>query len=304
MRLPVAFSLTLACLPLSALPCAAEVPQVVTDIPPIYALVAQVMGDVGTPDLLLEKGADEHDFQLRPSQMRSISDADLVVWVGPELTPWLDRALGSGGTATLQLLKTPGTLVQEQVEGHDHGGHDESGQEEIGGPDPHAWLNPDNAGIWLDAIASALTELDPEHAETYRTNASRAQNDIARMDAEIKAQLAPILDRGFLTYHAAYGYFTQHYGLTGAEALAMGDATAPGAAGVAQVTAEARSGAFVCAFPEAQHAPGLLEQVVAGTDAKIGGALDPVGSALDIGPGTYDTLIRNLANTLHDCLAP
>ena len=78
-----------------ALPAWAQVPQVVTDIPPVQALTAQVMGTLGTPVLLLEKGADEHDFALRPSQMRDIATADLVVWVGPELTPWLDRALAA-----------------------------------------------------------------------------------------------------------------------------------------------------------------------------------------------------------------
>ena len=94
-------SLPLAILPL---PLMAEVPAVVTDIPPVHALVSQVMGDLGAPVLLLEKGADEHDFQLRPSQMQSIAYADVVIWVGRELTPWLDRALEGSAAASLPLL--------------------------------------------------------------------------------------------------------------------------------------------------------------------------------------------------------
>jgi zinc transport system substrate-binding protein len=74
-------------------PAFAEVPAVVTDIPPVHALVSQVMGDLGQPMLLLERGADEHDFQLRPSQAAAVADAELVVWIGPELTPWLDGAM-------------------------------------------------------------------------------------------------------------------------------------------------------------------------------------------------------------------
>jgi zinc transport system substrate-binding protein len=62
----------LASLPLQAM---ADVPLVITDIPPVHGLVAQVLGDLGTPVLLLEKGADEHDFQLRPSQMQAIAKA-------------------------------------------------------------------------------------------------------------------------------------------------------------------------------------------------------------------------------------
>ncbi|MBA4323571.1 MAG: zinc ABC transporter substrate-binding protein, partial [Rhodobacter sp.] len=79
----------------TATPALAEVPKVVTDIPPVHALVAQVMGDLGAPELLLGRGADEHDFQLKPSQAGAVADSDLVVWIGPELTPWLDNALDS-----------------------------------------------------------------------------------------------------------------------------------------------------------------------------------------------------------------
>ena len=81
----------LACL---VTPAAAEVPRVITDIPPVQALVAQVMADLGAPVLLLDKGADAHSFQLRPSQAAALAEADLVVWIGPEMTPWLDRAVG------------------------------------------------------------------------------------------------------------------------------------------------------------------------------------------------------------------
>jgi nitrogen fixation/metabolism regulation signal transduction histidine kinase len=66
------------------LPALADVPRVITDIPPVYGLVAQVMGDLGAPVLLLEKGADEHDFQLRPSQMRDIASADVAVMKGDQ----------------------------------------------------------------------------------------------------------------------------------------------------------------------------------------------------------------------------
>ena len=96
-------SLPLAILPL---PLMAEVPAVVTDIPPVHALVSQVMGDLGTPELLLAKGADEHDFQLKPSQAGAVAEAGLVVWIGPELTPWLDSALEARheGAAALALF--------------------------------------------------------------------------------------------------------------------------------------------------------------------------------------------------------
>ncbi len=98
-----------------ARPAIAEVPVVVTDIPPVHGLVAAVMEGVGEPVLLLERGASEHSYQLRPSQAAALAEAGLVVWIGPELTPWLDEALEatSGEGAVLGLLAAEGTFRQD-----------------------------------------------------------------------------------------------------------------------------------------------------------------------------------------------
>lgn len=293
---PVSISLPLAAVAsLLALPVFADVPRVITDIPPVQALVAQVMGDLGTPALLLEKGADEHDFQLRPSQMRDISQADLVVWIGPELTPWLDRALASSAAPSLALLDTPRTQTRSYSDG-DTDGHDH------GNIDPHAWLNPENPQAWLDLIAAQLSAQDPDHSAIYSANAVTAKARIAAMDAEISNLLAPLTDKGFVTFHAAYGYFTDHYQLGAAASLALGDASTPGAARLSDLAAQMQAGAFTCAFPEIQHDPALLTQIMTGSTIKLGPALDPVGSSLDFGPDAYDSLMRRLAQSLHDCL--
>lgn len=301
-------SMTLATLPLAA---QAKVPNVVTDIPPVHALVAQVMGALGSPVLLLEKGADEHDFQLRPSQMQSIAGADTVIWIGPELTPWLDRAMVDSKAVSLPLLDAQETQTQPypagQGEEEDHTDHaddttDAAHNHAHDGTDPHVWMNPANAAIWLDLIAADLSTLDPEHAATYTANATTAKARIAQMDAEIAAELAPIKDKNFVTFHAAYGYFAAHYGLAHHGSLALGDATTPGAARLTQLQAEMKSGAYTCAFPEVQHDPALLTQLMDGSATKLGQPLDPVGSTLDFGPDAYDTLMRNIAKTLADCL--
>ena len=112
---------------LMPLPVLAETPRVVTDIPPVHALVAMVMGDLGQPELLLDRGANAHSFALRPSQAAGLQKADLVVWIGPEMTPWLDRALdGIGGKGhRLGLLAAEGTHRQDfgTTGGHDHDDH-------------------------------------------------------------------------------------------------------------------------------------------------------------------------------------
>lgn len=300
------YTITLALASLFPLPALAEVPRVVTDIPPVHALVAQVMGDLGPPVLLLTKGADEHDFALRPSQMGEISDAELVVWIGPELTPWLDRALEGSGAAQLALLDTPGTKTRAYAAGNEDDpteadDHDEEGHSHSG-TDPHAWLDPENASLWLGLIAAELTRLDPENAATYATNAKAAQDRLTALDGEVATILAPVKDKPFVTFHAAYGYFTAHYGLNPAPSLALGDAAAPGAARVAELQAQIAADHITCLFPEAQHDPALLNVLTEGTGARIGGTLDPVGSSYDAGPNAYAAVLKGIAATLADCL--
>ncbi|MBE2275425.1 MAG: zinc ABC transporter substrate-binding protein [Rhodobacteraceae bacterium] len=288
----------------------AEVPAVVTDIPPVDALVAAVMGDLGQPTLLLDRGASAHSFALRPSQAAALANADLVVWIGPELTPWLATALGSLGetAARLDLLDAPGTERQDFAAKDDHHHDNETEAEDAtqghdhAGIDPHAWLDPDNARLWLGLIAAELARLDPEHAAIYTENATAATAAVDRAEAEADALLAPVKDRPFLAFHDAYGYFTAHYGLTVAGTLALGDAAPPGARRLADLHATLAEGPALCIYPEVGHDPAMIEQLADGSRAVIGGALDPEGSALEPGPDLYPELIVSLARTIAACM--
>lgn len=293
---------------MAATPAFAEVPKVVTDFIPAQGLVAMVMGDLGQPEMLAGQGANAHDMQLRPSQAAALAGAGLVVWIGPEMTPWLDRALdGLGGGAELRLLAVPGTHLRdyaEAEEGHDHDdGHDDDHDEghAHAGTDPHAWLDPGNAPVWLDAIAAELSRLDPANAPAYAANALRAKATVAATDAELSGRLAGVKDRPFVVFHDAYGYFSAHYGLTVAGAVAQGDASAPGAARLAGLRARVAAGA-VCLFPEAGHDPGHLAQLADATGVRIGAPLDPEGTAIRPGPDAYPALLRQLSDALLGCL--
>lgn len=291
---------------LAALPASAEVPQVVADTPVVHSLVAMVMGDLGAPGLLLDRGADAHDFQLRPSQLRALKSAGLVVWIGPEMTPWLGHALDSGHEGQdMALLELPGTFLighgdgsAPQAEGHDHGdAHDH------GDTDPHAWLDPANAALWLGAIAERLAAFDPENEAAYRANAAAAQESIAALDAALAGRLAPAQGKGLIFGHAAYGYFTGHYGLGVTGSLAEGDAADPGAAHVAELRARAAAGEAACAFPEAGHDPRPIEGLVAGTPARLGAPLDPEGRSAEPGPGLYLAVLDGIGTAIADCVA-
>ncbi|OWY18046.1 zinc ABC transporter substrate-binding protein [Thioclava sp. JM3] len=303
---------------LAALPALAqaEVPSVVTDVPPVQSLVAQVMGDLGQPEVLLGQNSDAHHYQLKPSQARDLQDADLVFWVGPRLTPWLERAIDGVGVKgqSVELLHAPGTTLRSfsVPDPHDHSVDADADHAEAGNgdhaevdqmTDPHAWLDPDNAKLWLGLIAEDLSKADPEHAETYAANAEAAQARIETLDAKLKAEFAPVADKPFLVYHAAYGYLADHYGLTIMGALSPSDASTPGAAHLVSLREEASAKEAVCAFPEANHDPKMVEILVDGTPVRLGKSLDPSGTALTYGPGLYEDLMQGMADTITACLS-
>ncbi len=270
---------------LLATPACADVPKVETDIPPVAALVAQVMGNLGTPGMLLDKGGDEHDLQLRPSQMRDLATSNLLIWVGPALTPGLETAIQSApNLQSLTLLDKPATKRLNYAEG---------------GLNPHAWLDPANGTAWVGLIADRLALMDPPNAATYRANAAAARARIAALDTTLAAKLTHM--RPFVTYHDAYGYFAQAYHLPYQGGLAAGDAAPPGAARLSQLREQAVSGGIACAFPEAQHDPALIDNLAQGTALTVGPALDPVGSTLDPNPSAYDALLTNLSDALVTC---
>ena len=286
MRFSMSFLIAMAI----AAPAAGEVPQVVTDFGPTQSLAAQVMGNLGAPVMLLALGADPHDFQMKPSQAQALAGADLVFWVGPELTPALEHALAAlGENARAVALLHLGGGTRRSLEG--------------GAIDPHAWLDPANAEAWLATIATELARQDPEHAATYTANAAAAQAALQALDAELAARLAPVQGRPFVVFHDALGYFADHYGLQVVGAIELTDAAAPGAAQLAHIRGVVAEGGAICVFPEAGRDPKFIATVTAGSSARIGAAQDLEAITLPPGPGLYPDLLRALAGTLTDCLS-
>ena len=120
----------------------ADVPTVAVDIAPVHSLVARVMEGVGTPALVIPAGASPHEYTLRPSEAQALQDADLVFWMGSDLTPWLDGAIDTlaANAAVVSLLEADGiTLLDFRedalFEAHDHGDH---GDHDDHGHDDHA----------------------------------------------------------------------------------------------------------------------------------------------------------------------
>lgn len=311
-------------------PAVAEVPGVVTDTPVIHSLVSQVMGELGEPALLLDRGGDPHSFQLRPSQAATLADADLLFWVGPALTPWLERALDGTGLSgeAVALLDAEGVKVLEYGEAHDDHGHDDHAHDDHGhdehahddhghdddahddhghgdhaheGADPHAWLDPANAAVWLGVIADHLSEADPANAATYAANAAAAIGALDALDAEIRGALAPVGDQPIFVFHDAYAYFAAAYGVNVAGTIALGDAADPGAQRLAGIRDELQTEGAACVFAEANHDPGYVNAVIEGTGIRTA-VLDPSGALLDPGPDHYARTLRDLATTIAGCV--
>lgn len=314
-RAAVALALTLAhtfMLPAAAEPAA---PRLVADIPPVAALVAAVAGRPDAPPTLIEGPTDPHHAHLRPSAARVLAEADLVIWIGPEFTPWLERTLDrlAPGARRLALLDAPGTLARAPLfagdDDHDqHLGRAAAGDRAAahdGGVarDPHAWLDPVNAMAWLDAIAEALAAEAPEQAARYRANAAAARGRIAAALKRAEERLAPLRGVALVVAHDAWSHFADRFGLTVLGALADTHSGGTGAASLADLRAKIAGAGPVCLVAEAQEPSAPLARLSADTGRPLV-TLDPLGSTLPPGPELYERLIAALADGLAGCLAP
>lgn len=272
---------------LTAFPAFAE-PAIVTDIAPVHSLVSAVMQDIGRPTLLIEADGDPHHITLRPSQAGALAEADAVFWISPNLTPWLAKPVAtlSGDAHTLALADVPGTKLN-QLDGHE-------------AVDPHVWLDPDNAVLWLPAIAAILGQIDPENADTYTANASSAAEGLQVLIADLSRQLSPLVGNRYLVTHDAYGYFSSRFGLHMTEAISDSDAAQPTAGRLAELRQSLAVETVICAFREPQQSPAALETLLAGTDTPVA-TLDPLGTNLDPGPLLYPDLLRAMADAVASC---
>ncbi|SNR52146.1 zinc ABC transporter substrate-binding protein [Puniceibacterium sediminis] len=301
----------------------AEVPKVATDIAPVQGLVAAVMGDLGQPALVVPRGASPHDHALRPSEAGHLQGADLVVWIGPDLMPNLVKPLETlaGGALIMTLADLPGShLLPSRTEAvfgevEDHGHDDEHGDEHEAedhgaehdhgdaAHDPHLWLDPDNALLWLDAIATQLSKLDPDNADTYAANAAAAKAAVTAAVGQAQARLSPVHETPYLSLHDAYQYFEEVFDLHPLGAISLSDATTPGPARLASLRAALMQRGVTCVLAEPGGPEGFL-QALGDTASLQVSEVDPLGAALPDGAGFYPALITDTADRIADCLTP
>jgi zinc transport system substrate-binding protein len=326
-RTVAALALSVGCTCASAL-SAAEI-DVVVSIKPVHSLVAGVMEGVGEPVLLVKGTGSEHSYSLRPSEARALEQAEVVFWVGETMETFLTKPLRAlaGDAKVVELWETPGLTLLATREGgmwqaHEHEGehageheregahaaaeegeHAEEHEDEHahGETDMHVWLDPGNAKVLTAAIATALSDADPENAPTYQANAARSRQQLDELDRSLEDRLATVADRPYVVFHDAYQYFERRYGVNAVGAIAINPTLRPSAQRLEEIHDRLQDLDAACVFAEPQFEPALVDIVIEGTNARKG-VLDPLGAALDAGPDQYFQLMSDLAASLVDCL--
>ena len=194
--------------------------------------------------------------------------------------------------------------------GHDHHDHDEHAEaghdhHHHGAFDPHAWQSLSNAVVYVDNIAAALAQADPENAADFYQNRAAYVAEIEELDAEIRALVAalPADRRTVVTAHDAFGYFAASYGLSFEAPVGLSTASEPSAADVAELIVQIRDEGITAVFVESITDSRLLEQIADETGATIGGTLYSDALSGPDGPApTYLDMMRHNVTLLTDAL--
>ena len=314
-------------------------PKVVASIAPIHSITAAIMAGIAKPDLLVEPTGSPHSTQLRPSQVSDLQDADLIVWIGPNLEAFLDKPIDTlpktahvltlADAAGLKFLpvREGGNWERHNHDDHDHEGeehdaheghehehdahegheHEHEHEHEHGEDhddhhdDPHVWLDPLNAIQMARAITVELTELDPDNGKAYASNEKAFVEKLNSVIEETTASLKGLSDKPYFVFHDAYQYFEHRFGTNATGSVTLHPGVNPGAARVREIHQKLKDANAVCLFSEPQFSPKILSVLAEGTSAGIS-QLDPIGANLEPGPDLYANLIEYNANQLSKCL--
>lgn len=211
---------------LFALGSRAEV-RVLATLPALHSWAANVAGDDAVVECLLPSDVGPHDFQFKPSDLRKLAAANVVLMNGLGVDQWLNRAISRAAAQPSRRVVTVTQglgrelirdLTRLSVDGkpgkdrhdHDHGDHDHDHGDEA---NPHVWLDPVLAGHCVSNIVEALCLADPAHADGYRLRGGRYREELGALDVEIRTSLSRLKDRKVVTFHDAFPYFCRRYDL-------------------------------------------------------------------------------------------
>ena len=269
---------------------------VITSIKPFQLIAIEITQGITEPESLISSTASPHDYAMKPSDLKTVKRADLVIWFGPELEPFLEKVL-LGSENSLQLSESDIAIDEHDDsdeashEGHDHGR-----------VDPHIWLGPTLAKQIARVITLKLSEIDQENAVQYQANFTQFVSNLDKSVTKITAELAPYKNKGYYVFHDAYGYFESYFQLNKIGYFTLSPDRKPGAKTLIQIRSALKNGAASCVFSEPQFKPATVESVIRGSDVFVG-VLDPLATDFEPTSGAYFKFIEGLASAYKECLS-
>ena len=273
---------------------AAEKPKVVTTFTIIADMARNVAGDAADVESITKPGAEIHNYQPTPRDILRARDADLVLRNGLNLEQWFEKFL-------VNLGKVPSVTVSDGVNPMAIAGGAYQGK-----PNPHAWMSPDNALIYVENIRKALVQVDPANAETYNRNAKSYSDQIRATLQPMRETLSglPENNRWLVTSEGAFSYLARDFGL---KELYLWPVNADSQGTPQQVTSvidAVRTNKIGVVFSESTVSPDPAKQVAREPGARYGGVLyvdslsdesGPVPTYLDLLKVTTSTIVKGLA---------
>lgn len=289
--------------------------NVVASIKPVGFIAAAIAEGVTPVDVLLPDGASEHDYSLRPSDVKRLKNADLVVWVGPDMEAFMSKSVAElPAKKNLEIADIQGakSLLIAGGDDDDHDEHEHNQRESVdqdafdhhhdhGQFNMHVWLSPEIARQTAVAIHEKLLELMPQDKAKLDANLQHFQTELADTDKRISAQLAPVRNKGYFVFHDAYTYFEKHYGLSPTGHFTVNPEIQPGAQRLHQIRTQLVEQKAVCVFAEPQFRPAVIDAVARGTAVRKG-TLDPLGTDISLSKDSYVKFLSQLSSQYEACL--
>ncbi|CDL87475.1 zinc ABC transporter substrate-binding protein ZnuA [Xenorhabdus cabanillasii] len=285
--------------------------DVVTSIRPLGFIAAAVADGVTDTQVLLPDGASPHDYALRPSDIRKLNQADLVVWIGPDMETFLakpiekiaqNKQLELAGLPTIKpLLLKNSEDEHDSNESNQHKHETDHEHHHHGQYNMHIWLSPEIAEKAAQAIYSRLVEQYPQQKQQLEVNLRKFNGQLVQTNKNISHILQPVLGQGYFVFHDAYGYFEKHYQLSPLGVFTVNPEIQPGAQRLHYIRTQLVEQKAKCIFAEPQFRPAVIHAVAKGTNVRIG-TLDPLGSGIVLNKDSYMKFITQLSEQYLGCL--
>lgn len=272
-------------------PChgAADKKRIVTTFTIIQDMAQNVAGEAATVESITKPGAEIHGYEPTPQDIVKAQKADLVLWNGLNLERWFERFFGN-------LKSVPSAVLTEGISpmGIEEGPY-------VGKPNPHAWMSPRNAVIYVENIRKALVKLDPANTATYNANAAAYTAKFTAIETSVRAELEkiPAERRWLVSSEGAFPYLARNFGMKELFLWAVNADQQGTPQQVRKVIDGVRQHRIPVVFSESTVSPKPVQQVARETGARYGGVLyvDSLTDAKGPAP-TYLKLMDYNARTI------